>query len=588
MTDGLMHPQRLGGPPQHGWPTSLEVGDSITGLDSTPPGLKPWATQPSNDRHRSGRFLRTLGVLGLAVLTVAMAVVVVAEPPAYSGDSEKLIAPLPLEKPSVPDASGRLNNEIDQFIANRWSDRGVRSAPLCDDLTFVRRVYLDIAGVIPNIRQVNAFKGEGYNRRSKLIDELLGSDRYADHWSTFWGDLLRERTRIRGADPFAFRDYIRDALAKNRPYDQWVREMVAAEGTPIDNLAAAFVLTNGDDRDELTISTTQVFMGVQLKCAQCHDHPFEAWKQSDYEGMRAFFDGTRRRIAVDEEVERNGRKVRRRIFEVIDRDRGTGRFVTEATSGKGRGRQGLADLLTDRWNPYFARTAVNRLWAKLFGAGLVSPPDGFSPMNPPSHPDLLDWLAVEFVENGYDLKSMIRLMCNARTYQLASHGGRRPGEIPDHERLFEKMSLRRMTAEQLHDSLLVTTGLIGSNRRALQPAIEQNHPPRPGSFLATFGAHDRRTIHERSTDATIPQALTLLNGPFINRAVRMHERHPTRLWLDMGVSRQETMNALFLNTLTREPTGQERKFALEIAQNAEGWSDVHWALINTPEFMFIR
>ncbi len=529
-------------------------------------------------------MVRCVCILVFGLVSVAL----LAAPPKYTGTADKLIAPLPLEKPRAPEASGKSNNDIDKFIARRWSDRKIKPAPLCDDLTFVRRAYLDIAGVIPNVKQIRAFKDLGYKKRSKLIDQLLESDRYADHWAAFWGDLLREQTRVRGADPFVFRDYIRDALSKNKPYDVWVREMITADGTSVDNPATTYLLANGENHDELTISTTQVFMGVQLKCAQCHDHPFEAWKQTDYEGMRDFFKGTRRRIAINEEVVRNGRTVRRRIAEVFERNRGKGTFVTGTESSEGRGRDGLADLLTDRRNPYFARTAVNRLWAKLFGEGIVSPPDGLSPMNPPSHPELLDWLAVEFIENGYDLKHMIRLMCNARTYQLASHGGRRPGDIPDHDRLFDRMAMRRMTAEQLHDSLLVTSGILDAQRRRFQPAIEKAYPPRPGSFLATFNAHDRETIHERSADATIPQVLTLLNGDLINRAVNMHRRHPVRIWLEKGVSKGEVLDGLFLNTIGRKPNAHERKVAMQAAVDANGWSDVHWALINTPEFMFIR
>jgi Protein of unknown function (DUF1549)/Protein of unknown function (DUF1553) len=502
--------------------------------------------------------------------------------------SEKLIPPLPLEPPEPMRMRGSFNNDIDRFIAMRWKETGARPAPLADDMSFVRRVYLDIAGVIPTADQARAFADAGYNKRAKLIDRLLASPRYADHWAVFWGDLFREQTRIRGTDPFTLRDYIRDALNKNKPYDDWVREMLSAKGTARDNPAVAFGLRNGSDRNDITIATTQVFLGIQLKCAQCHDHPFEAWEQNDFVGVRKFFQGTRSKRAFEEEVERNGRTVRRPIFELVDVKPGRGTFVTGKKSSKGRGREGLADLVVDRRNRYFARVAVNRLWAALFGRGLVDPPDAFSPKNPPSHPKLLDWLALDFIAHGHDLKHTLRLICNSRTYQLASRGGRRPGEIGDDVGLFERMALRRLTAEQLHDSILITSGLAGSERRNLRPAIEKRYPARAGSFLEIFDAHDRLTIHQRDATATIPQALTLLNGDLINRAVAMHKRHPVRLQLEAGVSRRRVVESLFLATLTREPTAAERKWSLEAAQDAKGWSDVHWALINSREFMFIR
>lgn len=513
----------------------------------------------------------------------------VAAPEPYAGGTgRKIIDPLPLEQPSVPKVRRRTNNEIDNFIAAGWVDLGITPANLTGDMEFARRVYLDIAGVIPTEGQLRSFRDTSVNRREKLVDTLLASTRYADHWSTVWGDLLREVTNIRGAKPFAFRDYIRNSLRENKPYDQWVREMIAASGTVYDDPGVMFALRSRADADELTIGITQVFLGVQLKCAQCHDHPFEPWKQDDYNGMRDFVGDVRTRRVASEEVQVGNNVVTRPVFEVFDGGPGDGRFMTGAKSFAGRGRAGLADLVTQRQNPYFARVAVNRVWAKLFGEGIVHPPDAFSVENPPSHAALLDWLAVEFIEHGYDLKHIIRLICNSRTYQLASYGGRRPAEVPERGRFFERMGLRRMTAEQLHDSVLVSSGLTMSGRRRDTPAIERRYPPRAGSFLNTLGCHDRQTISERVTDATIQQALALLNGGFLNRAVRMHETHPVRIWLTGGVGHARAVERLFMHTLGREPSAREKRWAVDAADSEAGWSDLHWALINTREFMFIR
>lgn len=501
-----------------------------------------------------------------------------------------IISSLPQAKPPVPRVSVRTHNPIDNFLAARWRAERARPAPLSDDPTFARRAWLDIAGIIPTLDDLRRFLKRDRAHRAKLIDDLLDSSRYPDHWTAFWGDLLRETSRIQGAPDFAFRDYIRQALRENRPYDRWVRQMIAASGSPAEEPATAFILRNNVDPTELTVSVTQVFLGTQLKCVQCHDsNTAEPWTQDHFLGVAGFFAGTRRRLDHTESfTTRNGKKRQRKVFAVRDLRKAKGRFFTGAESDLGSGRPGLADLVTRADNPYFARVAVNRLWAKLMGAGLVEPLDAFGPDNPPSHPRLLDYLALEFVESGYDLKHIIRLICNSRAYQLDSARGYPPAR--DNRRLFAQHVLRRLTAEQLWDSVLVCCGLhrLDPNRFAF--AIDQFYPPRPNSFLAVFEAHDRKTIHERNTDATIPQALTLMNGPFLNRAVRIHRFHPLHKWRSSGDPPRTIARKLFRNTLSREPTAQELKTTLRYLPQTNrdpSWSDVHWALINTREFMFI-
>jgi hypothetical protein len=521
-----------------------------------------------------------------------------ADPPKYDGPSEldKIIAPLPAEPPAPPKTSGPANNDIDRFIAARWAEFQASPAKLTDDYTFIRRVFLDIAGVIPTLEEVGRFTDSRKRvDRPKVVDYLLNSPRYADHWTSFWGDLLCEETNIEGAEPFAFRDYIRESLTANKPYDAWVREMITADGKIDDTPSGAFILRQRARPEELTIAVSQVFLGTQLKCAQCHDHPFEPWKQTDFTGMEAFWKGTQIKTAEVKKIETPKGTRERRVMEVAQRAkaRGEGKFITGQMSESGGGREALAELITRRENPYFARVAVNRLWAKLMGTGLVNPPDGFSPRNPPSHPELLDYLAVNFVEGGYDLKSVIRLICNSRTYQLESKGGRR-GQAPDDVVLFEKMQLRRLTAEQLHDSVLLWCGQLGNEKSRQKPAIEARYPAPPESFLATFGSHDRQTIHERDADMTIPQALELLNGRFVNQAARVDNNHPVRAWVRAGDAPGVVARKLFMQTLTREPTESELSTVLQCVGRSQddaawtAWADVHWALINTREFAFIR
>ncbi len=549
-----------------------------------------------NWQSRFNRFFRAKRWLAVLVMVASSELAIgdgKAGRPDESVPAADLIDPLPLEPAAPPDPirgqARRDGNAIDRFIEASWAEYGVKPARQADDYTFARRVYLDIAGVIPTYEQMERYLNHGRNRRTKLIDRLLQSNRYADHWAVFWGDLFREKANVEGAERFAFRDYIRTSLADNKPYDVWVREMLSATGRADEVPAATFLLAHGSKPEELTLTTTQVFLGVQLRCAECHDHPFEAWKQTDYLGMREFFRGTvQRRVAHDDDASGGdgngpyGMEVRQ------NRKESRGRFVTGASSALGSGREGLAELLTRKDNPYFARVAVNRIWAVMFGVGLVNPPDGFSLWNPPSHPMLLDWLALEFIENGYDLQHVIRLICNSRTYQLASHGAGAPlSSSPPTIELFAQMPLKRMTAEQLHDSVLVACGLVQSDG-AWRPAIEKPFPAGPGSFLNTFGSHARETIQERDTAVTIPQALTLLNGNFLNRAVQMHPTHPVRRWLEAAVPRREVVRRLFISTLSRPPTDDERDDVLDVAQTESTWADVQWALINTREFMFVH
>lgn len=507
-------------------------------------------------------------------------------------DTGKVLPPLPAEQPTPPKVKFKARTPIDRFIARKWQDHKIRPAPLCSDEDFLRRVSLDITGVIPSLPQSQRFLKPRTPNRPELIDELLSSHRYADHWTIFWGDLLREKSRVRGMPNFAFRDYLRDSLRENKPYDQWVTEMITAEGTAEDSTAIGLIMGHKADANELTITTSHVFLGTQLMCAQCHDHKFEPWLQEDFKGMAAYWRGTRTRRSGTRTVSSANGDVREvPVREVHDNGEGCGSFLTGDESALGRGRAGLADLIVSRENPYFARVAVNRIWAQLMGTGIVDPPDSFSLSNPPSHPELLDWLALEFIEHDYDLKHIIRLICNTRSYQLASTGGVLRRELAG-ARLFQRMPLRRMTAEQLHDSIVQACRVKGTDQRRFRPAIEKFYPAPGRSFRAKFGSHDRQSVHERDTEATIPQALELMNGRFINDAVRLSDRHPIHLWAEGGLDESSAIRKLFMLTLTRKPTKREMRLVKNHFKKGGGtkaaWSDLQWALINTREFMFLH
>lgn len=520
----------------------------------------------------------------------------------------RLLTPLPAARPPVPQirfGNYRPLNAIDNFVLARIQNRKARPQPLCNDWDFARRAGLDLVGVIPTAADLDRYSGwSDRERRGRWVDFLLQQQQYADHWTAIWGDLLRERGRIRGAPPNALKRYVHDSLKTNRPYDEWARDMITASGKAHDNDATAFVLRDRVDPEVLTVTVTQTFLGIQLKCAECHDHPFDWWEQKDFQGMTGFWRGTQARVYKRDEVFRRGRKVVVPYLEVRSRDnRANGTFLTGVTSEAGRGRRGLADLITRRDNPYFARVAVNRLWHKMMGLGLVNPVDNFSARNPASHPKLLDWLALEFIEHDYDLKHILRLIANSRTYQqtttrrLTRAGRPASRAVADaadlgEGALFDGMMLRRMNAEQIHDSILVATGRYLPDDRRFVPSIQVAYPPDPRSFLRTFGCTDREALLPRNTGGSIQQSLTLLNGSLVNDAVKVHADHPIRYWRKQrGFTPAQTVDALFVQILTRPPTQYERSLALQYvgpADRDDAWEDLQWALLNTREFQFIR
>lgn len=518
----------------------------------------------------------------------------------------QMLKALPRERPTVPQVrfgNFRPFNEIDNFILARIKAEKVKPAKLCDDWDFARRASLDLVGLIPTATDLERyFKWNEKERRSKWVDFLLRQPQYADHWTIFWGDLLRERDRVRGAPNGALKRFIHRSLIENRPYDQWVQELITAQGPADENDAAAYILRDRGDPDVLTVSVTQSLLGIQLKCAQCHDHPTDWWTQKQFQGMAGFWHGSRPRPYRTQEVRVGDRVVPMPIFRLEDRERrADGTFITGAVSELGRGRRALADLITRRDDPFFARVAVNRLWNKLMGAGLVMPVDNFSALNPPSHSELLDWLALEFVDHNYDLRHILRSIATSRTYQQMSarkvpklvrkvsdngdESAREPGAM------FEIMPLRRMSAEQIQDSILAATGRYRS-QNWLRASILKPYPPPPRDFLTVFGASDRETLLPRPTTGSVQQSLTLMNGDFVSAAIRIHPDHPLVYWdRQSSLTSAQLVDALFVQFLTRLPTVKERQWALNyvgFGQNEWAWEDLQWALINTREFQYIR
>jgi hypothetical protein len=502
-----------------------------------------------------------------------------------------------------PQADAReLAATIDRLVAARWAARGVRPAEPADDAEFLRRVSLDLAGKIPRAWDVRAFLDDpAPDKRRRLVDRLLDGPAYVNHFTNVWRAVLLPESnnpQVRLLLP-SFESWLRERVRANAPYDRVVRELLTlpiASGDRPNGLPGAGELTPvafyqaGELKAEnLAGSTSRIFLGVKLECAQCHDHPFARWSRRQFWEYAAFFSGIQPAGpyglfgAVQDEADRHELKIPGTAKQVEARLPDGTRPAWKPGVGA---RATLADWVTAADNPFFARAVANRLWAQFFGTGLIDPVDEPGEQNPPSHPELLDELARQLITHGFDLKFLIRAIVLSRTYQLGS-GAVSPG--PDDPRLFARMAVRGLTPEQLFDSLVEATGY-----RA--PAAAQPRVFRPGGntpraeFLTRFASQDRGTQAQTS----ILQALMLMNGPFVADATSLERSETLAAVIDAPFlkSPAERIEALYLATLSRKPRPDE--LARLVPYVARGGpkgdskaalADVFWALLNSSEFV---
>lgn len=374
------------------------------------------------------------------------------------------------------DDVNRIADRVDELVSQRWTEEGVTPAPLADDAEFLRRAHLDIAGKIPTIHEVWAFLADGSpDKRRQVIDQLLETPGYITNFTTKWRMVLMPEANTDAQVSFflpSFEAWLREQLTDNVKYDAMVHELLTLELNTSQNQSEFFnAMQRGDPSpwafyqgkqlapENLAGATSRMFLGIRLGCAQCHDHPFDKWQQKVFWSFPAFYAGI---------VRQGQQNIFGTVRELTDRRElsipGTDNFVQpvylDGSQPRWKFRQGsretLANWITSRDNKYFSRTAVNRMWELFFGLGLVDPVDDFGENNPPSHPELLDELAVAFVENDYDVKFLIRAITASKTYQLTSHKTHDSQQEPT---LFARMAIKGMTAHQLAGSLSQATGI---------------------------------------------------------------------------------------------------------------------------------
>lgn len=519
--------------------------------------------------------------------------------PAIGADPAKLSPPEP-----SPVAT-ELTAKIDRALDSAWAERKITPAPSATDAEFLRRVYLDLAGRIPSVAEARAFLADTRaDKRRQLVASLLNRPTYARHFATVWRHLLIPEADGDSQSQYLapmFEQWLRQQFDKNVPFDKIVRDLLT---TPVQRdttqslyngntrvSPVVFYLAKEGKPENLAAASARVFLGIRLECAQCHNHPFAAWTREQFWGLAAFFAGIRSQDAGDGFAIPEKELLDRREIVIPGTDRPIQATFPDGTEPQWKFKVGpretLADWVIAKNNPYFAKAITNRVWAHLFGVGLVEPVDEMSGGQDTvvHHAELLDELAKAFVAAKYDLRFLIEAITASRAYQLSSRSRDK------HAPLFSRHRLRGLTGEQLFDSLAVATGQ--PDQFATPIFLGQNTPR--NEFLAKFG---QQTGRPTEYETSIIQALTLMNGSFTEGAT-----HPTRSELLTAVleapflTDRGRIETLYLAALARKPTEKERDRALAFIAKAttdtesknahdEAIADLFWALINSAEFVF--
>ncbi len=508
-------------------------------------------------------------------------------------------------------ADAQIRETVDVEIKAAWAREKITPAKPASDAEFLRRVSLDLVGVVPNNEDAVVFlDSKDVDKREKLIDRLLADPRFARHQGDIWDMLLfgRNPPGFNTDRREGFQTWLQSRFEKNVPYNEWVRELLKAEGTSADNGAMYFVQYRNAPEDAIE-AITQTFLGVQLQCARCHDHPFEAWKQREFYGMAAFLArldvvtvAQKGNTAVYAIGERNSGDVRftgsakeakpgdkgeavkpkfllgKELAEpALPKDFKEERFAANKipTKPKFSRKDALADWITKPDNPYFARAVVNRVWAQYMGRGLVHPVDNLSDSNAASHPALLDTLTKEFVARKFDLKWLIRELVSSKTYQLSSAGSGEPTPA-----WFQHARSRPLSAEELVESWQVATGYLAAET-AKKPDADRFRPLGSGYLLQFFGSP---TTGTGDFQGGLREHLYLNNGP-LGQMIGV-KGGLAEFVGDAKKPVADRVERLFLATLNRRPTSEEaKKFTAYLNDNGPV-ADAVWVLLTCAEFRF--
>jgi len=475
--------------------------------------------------------------------------------------------------------------KIDELVAAKWQRMKILPSGLTSDAEFLRRVYLDLTGLPPTTADVRAFlddKRDARTKRNAVIDRLIGSDDFVEHWTNKWADLLEVNRKYLGPEgAAALRNWIRGQLAANTPYNEFVAKILTSTGSNRENPPASYFKILREPTDTME-ATTHLFLAVRFNCNKCHDHPFERWTQDQYYQTAAFFARVELKpdpSSGDRKIEGTSVESAKPLYEIIG-DRPQGEVIHDRTKAvappklpfavdyphraNASRRQELAAWLTAPANPYFAKSYVNRLWGYMLGAGIIEPLDDIRAGNPPTNPELLDYLTREFIDHHFDVRHVLRLICRSRTYQLSIDAGR----WNDDDKInYSHAIARRLPAEVLYDAIQRVTGSVSripgvpvGTRAAALPDSGVNPPD---GFLANLGRPARESVCEceRSSGLQLGPVMALISGPTVEAAISDNENELAKL-----VAREKDdaklIGEVFLRVLNRPATAEEIEVGL--------------------------
>lgn len=486
------------------------------------------------------------------------------------------------------------DNFIDRLANDKLKQLQIPPSPLCSDDEFLRRVTLDLAGRLPSIDETTHFlQDSSPNKRELLVDRLLASSDHAAFWSLKWADVLRVNSnKLKSPGVYKFLQWIYAGVYNDQPLDAFARELLTSQGSVFENPSANYWRASRDPTDAVE-TTAQLFLGIRIQCAKCHNHPFERWSQDNYYGVAAAFArvGRKNGATPDEEVifvqdggevtqPRTGKQMKVHLLLQGDVD---------VPAGEDR-RSIFANWLTAPENPFFAKATSNRIWGHLMGRGIVEPVDDFRDSNPPSNAPLLEEMARQFTEHGYSRKWLIRQIVTSRTYQRSAH----TTPLNESDELYFSHAVPRMlTAEQLLDGICAVTSVNEQFKGvpAGTPAAHLPEPPTDNYFLKIFGQPQREMACEceRSTESNLSQALQMINGPTVHNKLRDDNGRINQL-IAAGKNNEEIITTIYLAAVSRQPNSTEMAASLTHIANNENrrfaLEDIGWAVMNSKEFLF--
>ena len=499
--------------------------------------------------------------------------------------------PQETEYPAIPQ-----NNFIDELVFSKLERLNIIPSNLTTDDEFLRRVYLDTLGILPTLEKTEQFvRSDDPEKRARLIDRLLKRPEFAELWATKFCDLYRAGLLDQGLKGARlFYTWIREAVLTDKPYDAFVTELITASGNLWINPTSNFYyITEKSEPENLVTNVSQVFLGLRLECARCHNHPWERWTQDDFWGLAAFFArmANKDTYGGDETqifLKDSGQVIHPRTKKPVKPKYLDGATETEESDEDIR--EKLAAWVTSPENPWFAQSIVNRLWKHYFGRGIVEPVDDFRITNPPVNPDLLDALAQDFVKHGYSLHHTVRTILNSRVYQLSSE----PNDTNRADELnYSRYYVKRLMAEQLVDAISQVTGIPEQYPYFTSQTRAMTIPSgAPSYFLETFGRLPaREKIDERENQPDMVQVMHLISGQTIHGKITADGSNLDRWLKDASLDDQQIVGRLFLTALVRFPTAPELNLILSSLRaggsiRSQIFEDTLWGILNSKEFLF--